>query len=441
MLARFRLEAILALLVLLTILAVLGERQILQKSLVIDPNTDQDVHLYDDSDAGGNSEAEMLSEEGSYRWRCELRAQYTWSHCGFEVLFDGERRQEGLDLRAYDRIRVRLEYEGASEAVRLYLRNFDPRYSVPGDDTSTKYNQVEFDASALDGDGVIELSMEDFFVANWWFLEYEIPPRLGHPQFDNIVIFEVHTGTEGELGEHVFELHEVELIGQYLSTEDWYLIIMLTWLALILGFLGYRIWLLKVEVGQRLRREQELEEINALLDMRGRQLEEKARTDSLTGAFNREGIEEAIRVGLWEWRYQEKPLSIVMLDIDHFKQVNDNHGHALGDSILADLSQLVKEHIRASDLFARWGGEEFVLVCRNTPGDYAAMLADKLRELIDGHRFEKGLHITASFGVASLHAREPLEELFKSADEALYEAKRRGRNRVMVENEITARLA
>jgi diguanylate cyclase (GGDEF)-like protein len=223
----------------------------------------------------------------------------------------------------------------------------------------------------------------------------------------------------------------VEFIGQALSTADWYLAIMMCWLVIILSFLAYRIVKLKDEVVIQRKRESELLEINQLLDTRGKALERKAKTDPLTGAFNRLGLEEAISLGLQEWRKYQKPLSLVMIDIDHFKQVNDRHGHDIGDLVLSHLSNIVQQHTRAQDLFARWGGEEFVLVCRDTDIDSACAIAEKLRELINNQILHNDITITASFGVATLKAHENLEQLFKAADIALYEAKAAGRNRVV----------
>lgn len=245
-------------------------------------------------------------------------------------------------------------------------------------------------------------------------------------------MLEVQTGSKDPLGEHNFRLKKVELIGQRLSTEKWYLLIMMAWLGVFVIFLGYRITALNKQVRLQKMREAELLEINAILDLRGKQLEEKTKTDSLTGAFNREGIEEAIRIGLWEWRSQKKPLSLILMDIDHFKKINDLYGHTIGDNVLASLSNIVKQHIRPNDLFARWGGEEFVLVCRNTKIEQASLIADKIRELIANFAFNDDVKVTASFGVATLNAHETLEQLFNNADKALYEAKHQGRNRVVI---------
>lgn len=424
---RLYFEIILGLLVIVTIFAITGEEQILEERLVIDHTSGMALNLYDDRENGGNSSIH-LEDEKNMQWHCILRESYSYPHCGFEILFDKE-RTKGVDLRHYNKIRLWLDYNGPSQTVRISLRNFDPLYSKKEILQSTKYNQIEFNVGLLNG--VAEFSLKDFFVANWWVLENKIPPQLSHPQFDNVTIFEVQTGSGRPLGKHQFHLHKVEFIGQALSTADWYLAIMMFWLGIILSFLAYRIVKLKDEVVIQRKRESELLEINEVLDMRGKALEIKAKTDPLTGAFNRLGIEEAISVGLQEWHKYRKPLSLVMIDIDHFKQVNDRYGHDTGDLVLSHLSNIVQQHTRTQDLFARWGGEEFVLVCRDTDIESACAIADKLRELIANQTLHKDIQITASFGVATLKTNGNLEQLFKAADTALYRAKAAGRNRVV----------
>lgn len=424
---RLYFEIILGLLVIFTIFAIAGEAQILERRMVIDSSSGMALNVYDDRENGGNSTIH-LDDEKNLQWHCILREGYAYPLCGFEVLFDKE-RTHGVDLRKYEKMRIWLDYTGPSQTVRISLRNFDPQYSKKEILQSTKYNQIEFNVSSLSG--VAEFSLKDFFVANWWVLENKIPPQLSHPQFDNVTIFEVQSGSGKPLGKHQFHLHKVEFIGQALSTADWYLAIMVAWLGIILCFLAYRIINLKDEVVLQRKRESELLEINELLDTRGKALEIKAKTDPLTGAFNRLGIEEAISMGLQEWHQYRKPLSLVMIDIDHFKQVNDKHGHDVGDLVLSNLSNTVQQHTRAQDLFARWGGEEFVLVCRDTDLDSACAIADKLRELVANQTLHHNIHITASFGVATLKTNENLEQLFKAADTALYKAKSAGRNRVV----------
>jgi diguanylate cyclase (GGDEF)-like protein len=124
------------------------------------------------------------------------------------------------------------------------------------------------------------------------------------------------------------------------------------------------------------------------------------------------------------------PLSLIMFDIDHFKVINDSYGHRAGDSVLCEIVRLVAKHVRGHDLFARWGGEEFMIMTTHTTSGGAKQFAEKLRHLIECQEFDKGARVTCSFGVTELDAAD-CEDLFtRRVDNALYEAKRRGRNRV-----------
>lgn len=424
----FRIEVGLAVLVALTVIAIVAERPLLETSISLDPN-DGFVAKYDDSGNGGLTSSNITDTNGM-SWECNLVDSDIYMYCGFEFVLD-EERQDGLDLSNFDRVRFWMDYEGPTQSIRFYLRNYDARYSKPHVNDSTKYNQVEFNADLARGGQWIELSMSDFFVANWWFQINRLPPNLALPQFDNIVVIDVQTGTRGREGKHEFTLSEIQFTGQLISSESWYQGIVGAWLGIAMLFLVVRSWRLKQELDQRQSRERELMQVNQLLDSRSRALEEKSKTDPLTGAFNRKGIEDAIALGLIE-RREGKPLSLVMVDVDHFKPINDHFGHAVGDQVLTGLSTLVKANIRGTDLFARWGGEEFLLVCRDTELREAAGLAEKLRALLEAKEFDQVGRITASFGVATLRRGETLDEIFDRVDQAMYKAKEFGRNRVEV---------
>lgn len=426
MFSGFGFEKALGFLVLVTLIAVFAEERLLATSMVIQPSDGYEISVYSDRVSGGSSEARVLDAE-NLEWSCVLKAGARFPYCGFEVMFDPE-RMNGLDLRNQTRLRLFLDYEGPAETIRAYLRNFDPVYSIPGVNDTTKYNQVEFNVAMLDE--YVELQMTDFFVANWWVAQHKVMPQYTHPQFDNIVIFELQTGNGAPWGEYRFRINRLEFDGRLMATQEWYQLILGVWLAIALIFLAIRLIFLNRELARRKTREQELLEVNSLLDTRSRTLEEMARTDPLTGAFNRQGIEDAIKGGLLDWRRERKPLSLVMLDVDFFKPVNDTYGHAVGDRVLMGIVELVQKNIRSHDLFARWGGEEFVLVCRDTPEQDAYKLAEKLRELIGRHQFDSGINITVSIGVATLGETESLDQLFERADVALYSAKDGGRNRV-----------
>ncbi len=163
---------------------------------------------------------------------------------------------------------------------------------------------------------------------------------------------------------------------------------------------------------------------------------EAAVLDGLTGLTNRRALDERLQAELAYALRHETDLCIIMLDIDHFKQVNDTYGHLAGDEVIRSLAQILQRGIRCEDLAARYGGEEFVVVVRGVPLEGAVNLAERLRSAIAERAIEHGdeiLTVTSSFGVASLALLdgEPnAPRLLDAADGALYAAKSGGRNRV-----------
>ncbi len=162
-----------------------------------------------------------------------------------------------------------------------------------------------------------------------------------------------------------------------------------------------------------------------------RELRQRATTDPLTGAFNRAKFDERLAQELSRVQRHGNPLTLAILDIDKFKQVNDTFGHASGDQVLSQVSAVARNNLRSADLFARWGGEEFVVLAPDTDRDGGFRLAEKIRAAIERHPFDEVGRITASFGVAEYRAGESPEAFLRRADEALYQAKHGGRNRVV----------
>ncbi|MBD3810257.1 MAG: GGDEF domain-containing protein, partial [Sulfuricurvum sp.] len=158
-------------------------------------------------------------------------------------------------------------------------------------------------------------------------------------------------------------------------------------------------------------------------------LVKNANTDRLTQIANRAYLILQLDYMLKASRRNNHPLSLIFMDIDDFKLINDTYGHRMGDSVLVELSTLVSQRIRESDIFGRWGGEEFVIILPNTGLNEAIMLAEKLRMMIESHRFDNG-RVTCSFGVAQMIDDDTEETLIHRADMMLYVAKEDGRNRV-----------
>lgn len=161
------------------------------------------------------------------------------------------------------------------------------------------------------------------------------------------------------------------------------------------------------------------------------ELEEKALLDNLTKAYNRNGFNDIFIKELKRADRYNEPLSIIMLDIDHFKKINDTYGHLRGDEVLKSLSAVIKQHMRSSDYFVRWGGEEFIVLATETLLEGAKTLAENLRAKVEEFNFEEVGTITISLGVAQKQIDESEADFLNRVDEALYKAKNGGRNQVV----------
>jgi diguanylate cyclase (GGDEF)-like protein/PAS domain S-box-containing protein len=157
-----------------------------------------------------------------------------------------------------------------------------------------------------------------------------------------------------------------------------------------------------------------------------------ATTDSLTGIFNRREFTRLLENEMERAQRYDTPLSLIMYDLDSFKWVNDTFGHDAGDNVLRAVTDLVRENIRIVDLAGRWGGDEFMLLMPQSDLNAAMSVAEKLREAIAGHSFEKIDGITASFGVTIFVHQDDSNSLLKRVDDSLYQAKKNGKNRVEV---------
>ena len=156
-----------------------------------------------------------------------------------------------------------------------------------------------------------------------------------------------------------------------------------------------------------------------------------ANTDALTGLANRRALQDMIDQRIADARRYGRPLSLLMLDLDLFKTINDRHGHPVGDAVLQETAALLTTVLRTSDLIGRWGGEEFVVIAPETDEVAAEQLAERCRAELEAHGFAQVPEgVTVSIGVASFRPDDVARDLVKRADDALYEAKRAGRNRV-----------
>jgi diguanylate cyclase (GGDEF)-like protein len=169
-------------------------------------------------------------------------------------------------------------------------------------------------------------------------------------------------------------------------------------------------------------------EAYAALERKNSQLEQLSVTDALTGLVNRSKLDQNLGEQVAQAQLQSTPLCVMLIDIDYFKQINDNHGHLAGDQMLIEAAQVLKQHSTEHGHMGRWGGEEFMYICPTTDAVSAGELAEKLRTAMASHIFGNKLSLTISIGIGRFRHGDSVTALVRRADDALYQAKEDGRN-------------
>ncbi|KQV86174.1 hypothetical protein ASC91_23720 [Pelomonas sp. Root1237] len=409
---------LLALLVVTTLLGLYANEYWMTRHLVLDGRgAGQHLEIVDDRSSGGKSEARLDAPAGGpVGMRCDIRPGYEWPYC--ELQFEMKGRP--LDLSNFSHIRLWLNAEGPSldhqaPQVRVFLRNANPAYTKPGDAESLKPQEVTFAPGAQPQP--VEVRLSQFAVSSWWAQTHQLPVSLVGPEMDSIRVISFSTSGQVAPGQHLIRVDRAELVGDWVAPETFRLGLVGLWMFSLLGYLVWESW----TVHGRLR----------LSMKRSRALEKMALRDPLTRVANRDGLNRALDLLLQVQGDMSFPLSVVFVDVDHFKRVNDEHGHEVGDQVLVLLARTLRANLPRDDLLARWGGEEFVIVMPQTPAEEAVAVAERLRQVLARVEWSAGLKVTASWGVAQAAAAADVEAALREADQAMYRAKHEGRDRVI----------
>lgn len=408
---------------LLTIVIVVVQQYIPDRRLTILPNPNYPQSIYHPANAT-TAEASVWVDENEHHWRCTVASGHDFS-CGYSLSLS-EDHVHGLDLEEYDGIKLDMAYTGEAPRIRLYMRHYDPE-QVSGDSVqSAKFLSTIIRTRDLDE--IAQVKLSEFSVAEWWIKEFDIPREHAAPEFSNIITIGFDFVNDGQ---HELKIERIELTGSWIQRESLYLAIIIFWMALILWEGVHRFYRIYRESRDAHQKITKLETDYDLLEMQKSEYETLSTTDPLTGVLNRAGLQRMID-RLFDLKQEKTKVGILMFDIDHFKMVNDTYGHDCGDQILKELAQLISQNIRQQDSFARWGGEEFVLLCVQITEEQLLALAEKLRVMIAEHRFatEEAQHITVSVGATLVTLDDKFGNALKRADVAMYDAKHNGRNRV-----------
>ncbi|MBO7383156.1 MAG: GGDEF domain-containing protein [Fibrobacter sp.] len=380
-----------------------------------------------DSADGGSSAIAMERTDSSIIVDYELKEGYAYPYAGVKI-FLGDGKIRGKDLSHYDSIFVWIKPRGEG-TVRLYMRAYDSTFYRQDDETSLKFNEIEF--FPLEETYPAVFVPQEFRVASWWVAQNEINVHKARVDLSNIPLIEIQTGTNAPLGYGTLEIKGLCFKGKKIAKVDLVTFLVAVWFVTFLIILVIRFFDYSRERAANKKKQEELEKNLAALQIEKSEYEKSSKEDPLTGCLNRAGFSSILLREQENLSKNGSPVSFVMLDIDHFKLVNDTYGHSVGDEVLVNLTKLIQGKIRNTDALVRWGGEEFVILCGDTPIQNAQFLAEKLRVAIENTALIKQQQVTCSFGIAEMIPNEDPKKLFERADKALYAAKEGGRNRVV----------
>jgi len=383
------------------------------RTLRIDPNAPQwALQASGEDDSTSRSKVRLIHTDSSVIMDYNIQPGSPFPFCRMSLRL-APVMNCGRDLSWAQEIEVASHFQGAGNgSFRIFFKNFNPAYSDTSHPISLKFNEIEYKPQREGARA--HFFTQDLRVASWWIGNQNIPTHLARVEMSNVSSLELHTGTRIQFGPGRFELVWIELRGKWITKQWLYGALLLAWFAFLTIQTLHLLW-------KERRHCHRLEEQNSLLQTH-------SHTDPLTGALNRRGARDILQCA-YEHSLQAKPCGVVMMDIDHFKHVNDQWGHAVGDQVLARTIQETKPFLPEDSAIVRWGGEEFLLLLRDcdlerSQGICLAILMH-LRTVV--HPTAGIVH--CSMGIAVMNGNE-ISKVIEQADQALYQAKRQGRNQV-----------
>ena len=408
-----------------SLLAIAWQHFGMNRTFVIEPGDSHTVWVENDSGEGGNSIV-SLSDADGLRMDCQIRTAISFPHCNLLIGL-GDPIDTGVDLSGFSSLYLELSQESTiRDSVRVSLNHFFRDAEQPENALPFKAHQRVFNASNQRVG--YELQLADFYVPAWWVYANNLPAKASTSDLSNVHHLVFSPGDIADERLTSITLYRAEFRGKWLTVIQLYRLLVWVWISWLIVYLMTGAVILKRKLRKKRQEAAQLAKLNRKLGSESKKYEKMAMRDELTGALNRNGLNGVLENSIRTYFDNEQPFSILLLDLDHFKVINDDYGHAEGDRILKELVDVISRRKRNSDFIARWGGEEFLVVCDNTTIDQAYMFAEVLRKQIAAHAFLSERPVTCSIGVAEMFGAD-IELAFQSADEALYKAKAGGRNR------------
>ena len=335
-----------------------------------------------------------------------------------------------LDFTWFKQVKLKAYIVGKDhEFFKLFIRSRLPELYDPSVPQSRQYNEAAFKLTAEPQTFILDRNR--FHVPTWWAEMYGSKQEHSISVFDTVDAIEISTGSSVKETSVTLVVEEIELSGNWISPIVLYRALLASWLSLAFGVMIKTYTRHRKTIVLSEERESRLRNLNMSLKSEATQLARLAHHDAVTGLLNRYGLRNDPRVATGILT-ESGPASLIVFDIDHFKVVNDTYGHNYGDQILADIGTVLLETAKENQLVARWGGEEFVVVCFGVGEPTATAVAESLREVI-----ESTVGVTCSFGVSGINADVPFLDALDRSDLAMYKAKSNGRNCVVGYGELS----
>lgn len=387
----------------------------------------------DDKGVGGNTlGAVTQNADKSVTLGCQLGEKHRWPYCEVAISLSDDIR-DGIDLTHYHSMVIEGSYLAPQhdQRLRVYLRNYNEAYSSVDDPVSLKFNGLEYNPTLENSE--VALPLKAFQVLSWWISDLAVPLEHAGSELTNVSVIEIATGSAPVIGEHRLNIESIRFEGVMISEAQLFKNLTFMWLVAALIVLCVKYWQsLKVYKEERVRSARLLA-INEQLKQQSETLSIMATTDPLTGLRNRMNVHRDLEQTMS--RKARRECTALVIDIDHFKRINDTFGHEMGDRILIDVATLLKNRSMSTDIAVRWGGEEFVFFCPDRNLAQASFLAEKIRSRFEDNAWPHGETMTCSIGVALLR-NDSVAGMLADADDALYQAKQSGRNRVEVYSDV-----
>jgi diguanylate cyclase (GGDEF)-like protein len=410
---------------LIAILIFIVVQMLFDKELVID--TKSHFHIRSQSDSfelGGKSNANLKIIDDRIILNCEInKSDYAWPFCNITFKFYDDTNfkiSNGINLNDFEFIQIKAKYINHENlGLRLQLRSYDEAYASIDNQESWKFIGLEYWPKP--NNIITNVPINALQVPNWWRIHNKIDLIHSGPDYRNVMVLELATASNIPLGSYQIELEEIKFIGKYLSKEE-------TYGSIVLVVIFYMFYILVVGIIEKTRLKNKLNNIvstNKLLHQKNKNLVKLVNIDELTNTLNRRACHD-----IFSLKFDS--LCVIFMDLDHFKHINDNYGHEVGDAVLQLFSRLVNMNIRDRDFFIRWGGEEFLLVSPDFNIKEAKDVSYKIKALITEYKWPHDINMTCSFGVAEMQKGESQESVINRADKALYIAKESGRNRIIL---------